>query len=290
MDIFARFFASLLSFYYSFTHDYALAILLLTLTVMVAVLPLTLKATRSMIILQKVTPELKKLQDKHKNDRQKLNEEMMAFYKENKINPLSGCLPILLQAPIFIFLYQALHGLINRNADGSSNPRFLDHGSDLYRDLVAAGGEMNSLGMDFAKKAVDNHGTLLASIPFYALILIMVGFQYYQQRQISSRTPTTDNPQAQTMKQIQRIMPPMFGIFAFTIPAALVLYWAFQSVIRVFQQWAMYRFDPKLKDGVQHARDDANKHLKEPASKSRAASLTKTQPKSINNKSKRKGR
>jgi YidC/Oxa1 family membrane protein insertase len=304
VDLFARSFVRLLAFYYSFTHDYAVAILLLTLTVMVAVLPLTLKATRSTIIMQKVAPELKKLQDKHKNDRQKLNEEMMAFYKENKINPLSGCFPILLQAPIFFFLYQALHGITDRNDAGVSTPKLLDHGSDLYKDIIAANGEMVSLGMDFAKKALEKHPSFWAALPFFALIIVMVAAQYWQQRQMSSRTPTLDNPQAQTMKQVMRIMPPLFGAFALTVPAGLVLYWAFSSVLRVVQFWAMYRFDPHLKHSLQHAKEDADAHLRGPVNskKSRQAKTlpaapadkprdkpAKTTPKS-NNKSKRKGR
>ena len=78
---------------------------------MVIVTPLTLKGTRSMIAMQQLQPELKKLQVKYKDDRQKLNEEMMKFYKEHNINPVGGCLPLLVQMPVFIVLYRVLHGL-----------------------------------------------------------------------------------------------------------------------------------------------------------------------------------
>lgn len=297
MSIFAEFFASLLAFYYSFTHSYAAAIVLLTVTVMIAVLPLTLKATRSMIILQKVAPELQKMQDKFKNDRQKLNEEMMAFYKENKINPLSGCFPLLAQIPIFFILYQTLNGLTRRDAEGISIPKYLDQGSEMYRDLVAANGEMVSFGMDFAHKAISPHNPWYTGIPFFALIAIMVFAQFWQQRQISSRATTqADTPQAEMMRKFQKIMPPVFGVISISFPAALVLYWTAQSVIRVFQQWAMYRFDPKLKNSVDHARDDAKAHLRGSGSKTKTAakSLTEAKPprakKEPNGKSKRKGR
>ena len=104
-------FATILAWFYAITHNYALAIALLTLCVMVVLTPLTLKGTKSMLQLQKLQPEIKRLQAEHKGDRQKLNEEMMALYKENRINPLSGCLPLLLQAPVFFILYRVLHGL-----------------------------------------------------------------------------------------------------------------------------------------------------------------------------------
>src|SRR5207237_1580404 len=73
--------------------------------------PLTVKQTKSMQAMQRLQPEIKRLQAKYKNDKQKLNEEMMKFYKENKVNPLSGCLPLILQLPLFIVLYRLIHDL-----------------------------------------------------------------------------------------------------------------------------------------------------------------------------------
>ena len=108
------FIAKPLEFFYGLYPNYAVAISLLTLSIMILLLPLTLKGTRSMLAMQKLQPELKKIQNKYKDDRQKLNEEMMAFYKENNINPVSGCLPLLLQMPVFIILYRTLFQLLNR--------------------------------------------------------------------------------------------------------------------------------------------------------------------------------
>src|SRR5437764_14684004 len=103
--------ASLLAYCYALIPNYAVAIGMLTLIVMVVLSPLTLKSTRSMLAMQRLQPEMKKMQAKYKGDRQKLNEEMMKFYKENKINPLSGCLPLILQLPLFIVLYRLIHDL-----------------------------------------------------------------------------------------------------------------------------------------------------------------------------------
>ena len=102
-----------LSWCYDLTGNYGLAIMLLTLGIMILLTPLTLKGTRSMIAMQRLQPEMKKLQSKYKDDRQKLNEEMLKFYKEHNINPVGGCLPLLLQTPVFIVLYRVLHGLTN---------------------------------------------------------------------------------------------------------------------------------------------------------------------------------
>src|ERR687886_833378 len=105
---------TLLAWFYSVAHSYALAIVLLTVVVRLATFPLTAKQARSQQDLQRLQPELKRLQAKYKNDRQKLNEEMMKFYRENKVNPLGGCLPLILQAPLFIVLYRLILGLTHK--------------------------------------------------------------------------------------------------------------------------------------------------------------------------------
>jgi YidC/Oxa1 family membrane protein insertase len=96
---------------YSANPSYGNAIILLTIVVRLVLYPLTVKQTKSMQAMQRLQPEIKRLQAKYKNDRQKLNEEMMKFYKENKVNPLSGCLPLILQLPLFIVLYRLIHDL-----------------------------------------------------------------------------------------------------------------------------------------------------------------------------------
>ena len=96
---------------YAVVPSYGIAIILLTIAVRLVLYPLTVKQTKSMQAMQRLQPEIKRLQAKYKNDRQKLNEEMMKFYKENKVNPLSGCLPLVLQLPLFIVLYRLIHDL-----------------------------------------------------------------------------------------------------------------------------------------------------------------------------------
>ena len=103
-----NFIADVLAFFYDVWPSYGVSIIFLTLAVMVVSTPLTLKSTRSMLQMQRLQPELKAIQNRYKDDRQKMNEELMAFYQENGINPLGGCLPMLIQLPIFLVLFLSL--------------------------------------------------------------------------------------------------------------------------------------------------------------------------------------
>src|SRR5438105_5812593 len=134
VDFFAPF-ANLLAFFYEIWPSYGGAIAMLTLAVMLVLTPLTLKGTRSMMVLQALQPEMKKIQAQYKDDRQKLNEELLKFYKENNINPLGGCLPLLIQLPVFIILYNVLRGLTHTGSDGTFAPQYLDKSSKLYQAL-----------------------------------------------------------------------------------------------------------------------------------------------------------
>ncbi|MBK6856041.1 MAG: YidC/Oxa1 family membrane protein insertase [Microthrixaceae bacterium] len=246
-----------LQFYYELWPSYAGAITLLTLTVMLVLLPLTLKGTRSMLAMQKLQPELKKLQNQHRDDRQKLNEEVMKFYKENNINPLSGCMPLLLQMPIFIILYRTLHDLLWRASSGfdlgaaaarAANgvkggvweqygnfaPKHLDPTSQLYQDLTKTN-EMSSLGMNLAQSAQQamSDGAGVAA-PYILLVMAVAGTSYYQQRQIAGRPGAAQvNPQQQ---MLLKIMPVFFAFISLTLPAGLVVYFLVSNLFRIAQQ------------------------------------------------------
>ena len=103
--------AWVLAWFYSFTHNYAVAIALIAVLVMILVTPLNLKSTKGMLEMQRLAPEMRKLQAEHRGDRQKLNEEMMKLYQEHKVNPMASCLPLVAQMPVFIIMFRILHGL-----------------------------------------------------------------------------------------------------------------------------------------------------------------------------------
>jgi len=249
----------LVTYFYSLWPSYGMSIVLLTLTVMVIVTPLTLKSTRSMLQMQRLQPELKAIQNKYKDDRQKMNEELMAFYQDNGINPLGGCLPILIQLPIFLVLFRVVQGLTRRTTNigeaigwssgevGASaplteadpDPRVFDPDhvpvdSDLY-DALSHDTEMVSWGIDLSRSAQTALGDgLITALPYLVMILIVLVSSVYQQRQIQGRnTGAQINPQQQ---MIMKVLPFMLPVFAFTMPGALVVYFVISNLFRIGQQ------------------------------------------------------
>jgi YidC/Oxa1 family membrane protein insertase len=148
--------AWLVSQFYSLVNSYAGAIALVAVTIMLILTPLTLKSTKGMLEMQRLQPEMKKLQQAYRNDRQKLNEEMMKLYQEHKVNPLSSCLPLLAQMPVFIIMFRVLIGL-TRIKDGTFNPGYISKTSELYLSLDNRN-EMLSLGLDLAKTPANVMG------------------------------------------------------------------------------------------------------------------------------------
>jgi YidC/Oxa1 family membrane protein insertase len=224
--------ASTLSFFYDLIPIYAVSIALLTIAVMIITTPFTLKGTRSMIQMQVLQPEMRRLQLKYKDDRQKLNEELMAFYKENNLNPLGGCLPLLLQAPIFIILFNVIRGLTHHPSGSPTfEPKYLDEGSRLFRDLNVAD-EMRTLGVDLAASAQEVlRDSFATALPHLSLVILVALTAYYQQKQIQGRNPDAEVPPQQ--KMLMRIFPAMFVVFAFVSPGGLVIYFVTSNLYRI---------------------------------------------------------
>lgn len=255
-----EFSAKILDFFYGLVPNYAAAIIMLTLLVMLITTPLTLKGTRSMIKMQLLQPELKKIQQKHKGgDRNEMNQELMAFYQENELNPLGGCFPLLVQAPVFLLLFRLIQGLTRRGADGTFDPKYLDAGSDLYRSLDGRT-EMISFGLDLSESTTDALGqSILHGLPYLALILIMIGAQYLQQKQVSARGSSAAAMPQQQM--LLKIMPAFFGVISIGFPAALVVYWVTSSIYRIGLQGyitkSLYGGEDSLGAQARKAADEA---------------------------------
>ena len=243
LDPIAKPIAAVLAFFYDIVPNYGAAIILLTVAVMVILTPLTIKQTRSMLVMQKLQPQLKRLQEEHKNDRAALNEAVMALYKEHNASPLGGCLPMLLPFPVFFALFRVLEGL-SRKINGKSVPKYLKSSTLMYKDIQKHGGTLKAFGMDLSKSAGNVKGSFIVTVPFFVLLLLMVGTQYYQQRQLTSRNPQANQGQ---QAQIMKFFPILFGVLSIRFPAGVVVYWTVSNIIRIFQQWAMYRYDPKVK-------------------------------------------
>lgn len=227
--------ANSLAFLYDLWPSYGGSIVLFTLAIMLVLTPLSLKSSRSMIAMQRLAPELKKLQKEHKDDREALNREMMALYQEHKVSPFSSCLPMLLQMPVFFILYRVLSGLTSIGKDGNFNPKYLDAESSLAIALRKTN-EMMSFGMDLSKGAIKELQTegIITALPYLFLVAIVGVTAYYQQRQVSSRNPNAEvNPQQQ---MVMKLMPAIFVFMSTSLPAGVVLYFVVSNIVRIAQQ------------------------------------------------------
>jgi YidC/Oxa1 family membrane protein insertase len=238
-------------FYANVPGGYAVAIALLTCVVMIITTPLTLKGTRSMIEMQRLQPEIRRLQVQYKDDRQKLNEELMKFYREHEINPVGGCLPLLIQAPVFSILFYVVQGLTRQarfvglqeymqgvnpelTVTDGFRPKYLNNDDELYKSLLGQH-EMNSLGVDLAISPGEalSQGFLTA-LPYLLLIAVIAFLSWYQQKQIMGRTAGAEVTQQQRL--MMRIGPLLYVFFAFISPLAIGIYFLVSTLWRVGQQ------------------------------------------------------
>lgn len=238
--------SAILAAVYQVTSSYTLSIAGLTLVIMVLVLPLTLKSTKSMLEMQQLQPEIKKLQQQYP-DMQQRNEAMMALYKEHNVSPLGGCLPMLLPLPLFYVMWHIIRGLtracstklIEENAKyagtavGQFCPEHLGTSTDIFKDLVGRT-KMMSLGFDLSQPAVESiRNNVIKGLPYVGLVLLVTGTSYYQQRQVTVRNKNQPvNPQQQ---MLLRIFPLLAGGTALFFPAGLGIYWLTQNVFRIGQ-------------------------------------------------------
>jgi YidC/Oxa1 family membrane protein insertase len=238
-----------LAFIYGIIPNYAVAIAILTVLIMACLTPLTVKSTRSMISMQRLQPELKRLQQKYKGpeNRTELNEEMMKLYKEHGVNPASGCIAGFLSMPFLFILYSVIRGLSNTvKVHGvlTSMPKDIPHGTRMYRDLINAhpAGAMLAFHVNLALKPLSPHGSWVDALPFYGIIVVAVGLQYFQMSQLNRRNPNSSQLSSQ-MAMFQKVTPLLFAYIYFVVPAAAAVYMIFSSIIRIVTQDLVFRFD-----------------------------------------------
>lgn len=281
--------AWLISQFYSLTHNYALAIGLVAVVVMLLTLPLNLKSTKGMLEMQRLQPEVKKLQAEFKNDRQKLNEATMKLYQQHKVNPLASCLPLLLQMPIFIVMFRVLRGLsrpvtctgdaLKNVADICSthvgktvfNPDYISHGSQLYRDLKGKS-EMLSFGLDLASKPSDviANGGFGKGLVYASLVVFLAALYYIQQRMVASRAAVSPTMSASQAKLMQ-YLPVVFAVFQLFFITGLVIYYITQAIFRIGQNAYITRRFYKGEDSLGHQAAAAGQRAREEATKNGGA-------------------
>ncbi len=234
-----------LAFFYEIIPNYGISIILLTLVISLLLFPLTLKQTRSMRAMQEIQPEVKALQKELKGDREELNKQLMELYKERGVNPAAGCLPLLLQMPIWFALFRVLRVTYNPETMQLDPDNVIPADSSLAAALEA--GNTFFLGMDLQKSAAEAFSTgIVEAIPYLILIAVVIVSSYYQQAQTTRRSKNNGqevSAQAQGMQTAMKIMPLFMGFISWGFPSGLVLYFAVSALFRIGQQAVIIKLD-----------------------------------------------
>ena len=200
-----------LTFFYLMTQkagypSYGLAIILLTVAIKLFMYPLTVIQVKSMKAVQEMQPKVKALQEKYKDNKERLQTEIASLYKENKVNPLSGCLPLIVQMPILMGIFFAIKEYTYQGPTGFLWIANLQQGTSLTDP----------------------------SDPYFIIPLLCALTTYVQQKQT-----TTEMTQQNKMMLI--FMPVFIGYITITFPAGLGIYWVVSNLVQIAQQWFMYR-------------------------------------------------
>ncbi|MFH1381152.1 MAG: membrane protein insertase YidC, partial [Candidatus Omnitrophota bacterium] len=205
---------AILNFFYNVMHNWGVAIICLTVLINVILFPLTYKSFSSMQKMKKIQPHMAKLKELHKDNPHKLNKETMELYKKYNVNPLGGCLPMLLQMPIFIALYQGLMRSIELKGS-----HFL-----WVKNLARP----DAVPLPFSLPVIGSSVNILP--------LLMVGMMVIQQKISQGTMEGTTPEQAKQQKMMMMFMPIIFGFLFYQMPSGLVLYWLTNTVLMTAEQ------------------------------------------------------
>jgi YidC/Oxa1 family membrane protein insertase len=217
LDLIAQLLLKLLDFFFYLVHNWGLAIIILSLAIYIVLYPLTLKQMKSMKEMQLVQPQIEELRKLYKNNTQRLNKEIMELYRKHKVNPFGGCLPLILQIPIFFALYQVLSRSIALKGADFLWIKDLSEPDHLFRFPM----ELPFLGQYF---------NLLP-------ILMAIGMFIQQKTSMAKMSGTAVEQQ----KLMMIVFPIMFGILFYNMPAGLVLYWFINSSLSLWYQLVVTR-------------------------------------------------
>jgi YidC/Oxa1 family membrane protein insertase len=213
--------------YHNIISNYGVVIILLTITVRLVLTPLTISQTRSMARMQKFQPELQELQKKFKDDKAKLQQETMAFYKKNNVNPLAGCLPLILQLPVFFALFQALRTPSQIVTSVLGVPYIPVYLVGNIKNIIA---NIPNIKFNFLWLNLNERD------PFFILVILMVATMF-----LSTKMTTTDPKQT----MITYAMPLVFGVISWNMPSGILIYWVTTNIWSIGQQYIVNRFVKK---------------------------------------------
>ncbi len=225
-------------------YDWGFAIILFTLIIKLVTLPLTVSQIRGMQAQREIQPKVQELQKKYGNDRNRLSQEQMKLYQEAGVNPLSGCLPLIIQMPILFGLYAALVTI---------GP-FLQDAAFFWIPNLAF--PTTAIGMAWITTAwqsgwqpmpgFNDYSGYYVLIAYLVLPILLMVTQFVMQKWMSPM-PTSNDSSSRTTQQVTLLMTFMFGFFTLTVPAGLTLYWVTSNLLQMLQQWGMMRYMPTTK-------------------------------------------
>lgn len=227
---FVGFLENVLLTFYGWTGNGGIAIILFTIVARVVILPLTIKSLQSSRKMQELQPQIKEIQRKHGKDPQKLQEETAKLYREYKVNPVGGCLPMLLQLPIFFGVYQAVINLTNVSIAERVAGTII---TALDQSGIA---NLSQLGQPQLAGGFLWIPDLGQPDPLYILGVLSLVFQLIVQLMAM---PRVQDAQQKAMSQSMLILPLMFAYIGFTFPAGAVLYWVVGSILSMIQQYVI---------------------------------------------------
>jgi len=222
---------------------WGLSIVSLVILIRICLIPLFVKQIKATRAMQTLQPEMKKIQERYKNDKQRQSEEMMKLYKESGTNPLSSCLPILAQSPFFFALYHVLNGIATGKTIGVIDDQ-----------LLASARKAHIVGAPLAAKFTDGADKVAAlgasltdvRVVTAIMIVLMSASQFYTQRQLMTKNvdTTVKTPFMQQQKMLMYIFPVMFAVFGINFPVGVLVYWLTTNVWTMGQQMYVIRNNP----------------------------------------------
>ncbi len=232
----------ILSAIYSFTDSYGLSIVLFTILIKILLFPLAIKQQKSMSEQQKVQPLVAELQKKYKNDKEKLNQEMMKLYKEHKVNPAAGCLPLIVQLPIIFGLYQVIYKpltyILNMSAEQIKKLAMSFTPAIDFKNEIAIASQSDLINLNFLGLNLAN-SPQLSTINFLWIIPILAAATTYATSALTTKQSTAsaqNENAAQMQNTMMKIFPVMTGFITFQLPAGVGLYWIISNIVQLVQQ------------------------------------------------------
>ncbi|MER6010379.1 membrane protein insertase YidC [Streptomyces bluensis] len=222
---------------------WGLSIVSLVILIRICLIPLFVKQIKATRAMQTLQPEMKKIQERYKNDKQRQSEEMMKLYKETGTNPLSSCLPILAQSPFFFALYHVLNSIASNDTIGVINQSLLQSAQKAH----IFGAPLAAKFTDSADKVAALDASLTnVRIITAVMIVLMSASQFYTQRQLMTKNvdTTVKTPFMQQQKMLMYIFPVMFAVFGINFPVGVLVYWLTTNVWTMGQQMYVIHNNP----------------------------------------------